>query len=89
MSKNNIEKLEFPLPDLALKYKIDKTYDYLDRTVLNQTQEPSIVYLKLKNTGDNITCVEFERNCNILLVGLINSQIIAYRINENHLKHFD
>lgn len=47
------------------------------------------MYLTLKNTGDNITCIEFERNCNVLLVGMANSEIIVFRINEKHLKNFD
>lgn len=45
--------------------------------------------MTLKNTGDNITCVEFERNCNVILVGMVNSEIIVFRINEKHLKNFD
>ena len=81
---NYLEKSNISLPDTKLSYQIGFLKHYIERQKLvvgDTIKEPSILGLSITDPHETITCTEFDRSFNVLLLGFEDSQILCCFLN--------
>lgn len=78
-----LEDSDVVLPEPSLSSKINFYQNYVKRDNISISKEPSTLMVNLADTPELITCVEFSRNFDLLLVGQQNSTILCFFINPN------
>ena len=82
---NYLEKSNIGLPDTKLSYQIGFLKHYIERQKLpvgDTIKEPSILGMGITDPHETITCTEFDRSFNVLLLGFEDSQILCCFLNQ-------
>lgn len=82
--RNCLEKSNVILPDVKLTSQINFLKHYIERekiSVDSTLKQPSVLGVTVTDPQETITCLEFDKSFNILLLGFENSQILCHFIN--------
>lgn len=84
-SINSLENSAIALPGIRTSAQISFYQQYIKREVLTATNKPNVLGTMLADPLDLITCVEFTRSFNILLIGQETSTVLCYVLNPQFL----
>lgn len=80
-----LEDSEVELPKTHLSAKINFYQYYIKREHISVAKEPSALGINFIDTTDMISCIEYSRNFDLLLVGQQNSTILCFVLNPKFL----
>ena len=81
--ENVLEKSSIPLPEIKPRSRIDFIKNYLERQYLSDYSEPSIMSININDPYEYATCVDIEKNGNIILFGFNDSTILLFSLNQS------
>lgn len=82
--ESNTNNFMFNAPEMRLKYLVEFSKDFVDRTPIDDEEiEPDILKINVNDVNDNITCVESNVMFKVLLIGTYSGKIQAYYLGED------
>lgn len=87
--KDHTDNPNIPIPEVSLAHKLNFCSNYLERRIISETVQPSVLQVNFKDPDDSITCIEVGHNHNIIACGTIDAGIIIHLLNPVFLNQYE